>query len=106
MSSTRRVMKTYSPYEDELRQYNEAERIRRGRKKDGYAPSFFADVFDYKQPRRNNRGCGDLTIINTNTGEVKKIPADDVSNVYKHYRARKGGDYSLRTDRLDLAEDK
>ena len=102
----KKQMKTYGMYEEELRQFNDAQNIRRGRKKDGYAPSFFADVFDYKQPRRNNRGCGDLKVIDTLSGEIRKVEADRVTSVYKHYRAKKGGDYSLRTDRSDLAEDK
>ena len=104
-SNNRRVMRTYTSYEEELRQYNEAQRIRRGKKKEGYAPSYFEESFEYSQPRRNNRGCGDLTVINQQTGEVNKIEAEEVSRYYQHKRGSAGGRYSLRTDRRDLAEE-
>jgi hypothetical protein len=101
----KKQMRTYGMYEEELRQFNEAQTIRRGKKKDGYPPSYFADAFEYTQPRRNSRGCGDVTVINQNTGEVKKVPADEVTRVYQHYRGQAGGRYALRTDRIDLAEE-
>ena len=101
----KKQMRTYGMYEEELRQFNEAQTIRRGKKNDGYAPSYFADAFEYTQPRRNSRGCGDVTVINQNTGEVKKVPADEVTRVYQHYRGQAGGRYALRTDRIDLAEE-
>lgn len=101
----KKQMKTYGMYEEELRQFNEAQKIRRGKKKDGYPPSFFADAFEYAQPRRNSRGCGDVTIINQNTGEVTKVPAGEVTRKFPHYRGQAGGRYALRTDRIDLAEE-
>jgi hypothetical protein len=105
LSSNKKMMRTYSKYEDELRQFNEAQTIRRGKKKDGYPPSYFESSFEYTQPRRNNRGCGDVTVINTNTGETEKVPADQVTTRFKHYRGQAGGRYALRTDRIDLAEE-
>ena len=102
----KKQMKTYGMYEEELRQFNDAQKIRRGKEKNGYAPAIFADSFDYTQPRRNSRGCGDLTIINQNTGEVTKIPADEVMKKFQHYRGPAGGRYANRTDRIDLAEEK
>lgn len=105
MSSNKRMMRTYSKYEDELRQFNDAQSIRRGKKKDGNPPSFFKDLFDYKQPRRNNRGCGDIKWIIPLTGEIQTIHCDQVSTAFQHMRAPKGKQYALRSDRRDLADE-
>lgn len=102
----RRTVRSRSMYEEELRQFNDAQKIRRGKSKNGYPPATFADAFDYSQPRRNSRGCGDLKIINQNTGEVTKIPADEVTIKFKHYRGPAGGRYATKNARRDLADEK
>lgn len=98
--------RTYNNYEDELRQFNDAAATRKGKKRNGFAPSFFAESFEYKQPRRNHRGCGDIRWILPVTGEVKQVHCDDVTKTFMHTRAPTGKQFALRVDRRDLADDK
>jgi hypothetical protein len=100
----KKTMRTYGMYEEELRQFNDAQKIRRGKNKNGYPPEGFVEVFEYSQPRRNSRGCGDLKIINRNTGEVTKIAADQVTTKFQHYRGPAGGRYAGKNARRDLAD--
>ncbi len=100
----KKAKRTYNHYEEEARQFTDAARVRRGKDRNGYPPSFFADVFAYEQPRRNHRGCGDVHIVQTLTGESEKVHCDDVSVKFQHRRAPSAGKFALRTDRRDLAD--
>lgn len=97
----KRPKRNYNLYEDEMRMYNDAQSVRRGNKRHGYPPSTFADVFSYKQPRRNEKGCGDVKWINTVTGEVQVVHCDDVSSTFKYRKPAKHSKYNLRYDRRD-----
>ena len=97
----RRPMRTTNAYVDELRMYNDAQSIRRGRKKDGYPPDYFKDVYSYKQPRRNEKGCGDVKWINTATGEVQIVHCDEVSSTFRYKKPARYAQYNLRYDRRD-----
>ena len=98
MSSPKRY---YNVYEDELRMYNDAQSIRRGNQRSGYPPSEFADLYSYKQPRRNEKGCGDVKWVNTATGEVQVVHCDDVSSTFRYRKPAKHSRYNLRYDRRD-----
>lgn len=97
----RRPMRPTNVYMDELRMYNDAQSIRRGRKIYGYPPDYFKDVFSYKQPRRNEKGCGDVKWINTATGEVQIVHCDEVRSTFRYKKPPKHSQYNLRYDRSD-----
>lgn len=101
----RKPKRTLNIFEDELRQLNEAASVRRGKTRKGYAPSAFADLFEYSQPRRNQRGAGDVRVINAD-GEVRTVPADQVGRVFAHVRAPKHKQYNLSYDRKDVADER
>lgn len=93
------LKKSFSVFGDEFRMYNEAQAIRRGKKRDGFAPKFFKERFNYSQPRRNEKGCGDVRITNTKTGEISVIHCDEVSRKFSHTRSPKHHRYNLRYDK-------
>lgn len=97
-------MKSFDSYTEELRQFNSASSIRRGKSARGYAPKTFADVFDYTQPRRNKFGAGDLKVTNTITGEVTMYKADEVSTAFAHIRSPKHSQYNLKYDKKDQVD--
>jgi hypothetical protein len=101
MSSLRRPVRSLSVYEDELRMYNDAQSVRRGKSARGFPPRFCEDVFSYKQPRRNEKGCGDVRWVNTVSGEITIVHCDDVRSTFKHRKAPKHSRYNLRYDRRD-----
>lgn len=97
----KKSMRVSNVYVDELRMYNDAHSIRRGKKKDGYAPEYFKNSFSYKQPRRNDKGCGDVKWINTVTGEIQIVHCDEIRTVFKYRKPSKHSQYNLRYDRND-----
>lgn len=88
-------------YEDELRMYNDASAIRRGKKKGGYPPSHFAELFEYKQPRRNEKGCGDVKQVDTITGDVIIVHCDEISRTFRYKKPPRHVQYNLRYDRSE-----
>lgn len=102
----RRPKRTYNTYEDELRQFTDAATVRRGKERLGHPPLFFADVFAYEQPRRNQKGCGDVVVVDVNTGSSTRVHCDEVAVKFQHRRAPTGGKFALRVDRRDLADER
>ena len=99
-----KVMKSFNDYGEELRQINSASTMRSGANTRGYAPRYFADVFDYSQPNRNRLAAGDLTVTNTITGEITRYDAEDVSRVFTHVRSPKHSQYNLSYDKKDQVD--
>lgn len=101
MSNQKKPLRYYSVYEDELRMYNSANTTRKGKSRNGAAPKFFSERFSYKQPRRNDRGCGDLRITNTKTGETTTIHCDEVTKKFKFKKPPRHAQYNLRYDKSE-----
>lgn len=101
MGSIRKPLRYLNVYEDELRMYNEARSIRRGNKRAGSPPKYFEEVFDYKQPRRNEKGCGDVKQIDTITGEVITVHCDEVTRTFRYKKPPRHNQYNLRYDKSE-----
>ena len=99
-----KVMRSYGEYGEELRQINYASTTRPGKNSKGYPPKGFEQMFSYAQPRRNNLGAGDLTVRNTNTGEMRIYRADEVSKAFSHTRAPKHSQYNLKYDKRNKVD--
>lgn len=97
-------MKHYGEYGEELRQVNSASTIRSGKNTKGNPPRGFEEMFSYAQPRRNKLGAGDMTVTNTNTGEVRIYEADEVSKAFAHVRSPKHSQYNLKYDKRNRVD--